>query len=97
MEFEIDASLDTEWKMTNAPIQVNNICYIAPLKKEFICGYVVPHGQFEYLYFNDWNYEQFVFAIQKKVDGYNFVRILDKKSEKNSALLILREAKPYES
>lgn len=97
MEFEINANLDAEWRMTDAPIQVNDICYIIPLQQEFICGYIIPHEQFEYLYFNNWEYEHFVFAIQKKENGHNYARVLDKKSEKVSALHILRKAKPYES
>ena len=97
MEFEIEANLDTEWKMTNDPIIVHDVCYIIPLKQEFVCGRVIPHEQLEYLYFNSWDYKSFVFAIQKKENGHNYVRVLDKRSEKVSALLILRKARPHES
>ena len=97
MEAKNIGTIDLEWKNIDSIIKLNNICTINPLEQEFLCVYIVPYKQFEYLYFSSFNFKDTVFAVQTNMNGQNYVKILDKKPEKIFALRLYKKARQNES
>ena len=97
MELNITATIDTEWSVIDTPIKLYDVCLIASLKQEYLCGYIVPYEQFEYLYFGGIDSEDKIFAVQTKMNGRNYIKVLDKKPEKIFALRVFKKAMQNES
>ena len=97
MDYNTIAAIGSEWKTTERSIQIDDVCIVIPLKQEYLCSYKVSYKQFDYLYFGSFDYKKHLFAIQVKQNGQNYVRILDKKSEKIFALRLYKKARQYES
>ncbi len=97
MEVNIATTIDPEWKPINTPIELNDVCIVSPLEQEFLCVYIAPYEQFEYLYFSSFDFKDTIFAIQINMNGQNYVKILDKKPEKIFALRLYKKARQNES
>ena len=97
MELNITATIDTEWSVIDTPIKLYDVCLIASLKQEYLCGYIVPYEQFEYLYLGSIDDEGKLFAVQTKKDGKTYAKVLTKESDKTFALRIFKKARQNES
>ena len=97
MDYEITATIGPEWQPIDKPIQVNDVCAIASLKQEYLCGYKTPYEQFEYLFFGNLYSDDLLFAVQTKVNKQYYVRVLNKKPEKVFALRLFKKVRQNET
>ena len=72
--------LHPEWTITE-PIELDDICILESTEQEFLCSKIIPYEQFEYLYFGSFDFKDILFAVQYKLDGKNYVKVLSEKPQ----------------
>lgn len=97
MDYEIAATISSEWKKIDKPIQLSDICILASRGQEFLCVYIAPYERFEYLYFGSFDCKNKLFAVQTKQDGQYYIRTLDKEPEQEFAFRLYKKARQNES
>ena len=71
--------LHSEWMITE-PIELDDICILESTGQEFLCSKIIPHEQFEYLYFGSFDFKDTLFVVQYKINDANYARVLAEKS-----------------
>lgn len=89
---ETRKTLYSEWTITE-PIELDDICVLESTGQEFLCSKIIPYGEFEYLYFGSFDFNDILFAIQYKQDGKNYMRVLTDKPEQIYAFDVYKEHK----
>ncbi len=79
-----------EWTITE-PIELDDICVLESTGQEFLCSKIIPYGQFDYLYFGSFDFNEILFAIQYKQDGKIYTRVLTDKPEQMYAFNVYKE------
>lgn len=81
--------LHSEWMVTE-PIELDDICVLESTGQEFLCSKIIPYEQFEYLYFGSFDFGDVLFAVQCRVDGKNYVKVLTEKPQQEYAFNIYK-------
>lgn len=83
---------NSKWTIIK-PIQLLDIGVSELSGREVMCIEIIPSLQCEYLYFSDVDGTTILFAIQKLIDGHNYVRVLMDKSEQQIAFDLYKRSK----
>ena len=86
---ECKKALHTEWSITE-PIKTDDICVLESTGQEFLCSKIIPFEQFEYLYFGSFDFKEILFAVQCRLDGKNYLKVLSEKSQQEFAYNLYR-------
>lgn len=81
--------LHTEWSITE-PIKLDEICVLESTGQEYLCSKIISYGQFEYLYFGSFDFEDILFAVQYKQGEKNYAKVLTRKPEQVYAFNIYK-------
>ena len=78
-----------EWTITE-PIELDDICVLESTKQEFLCSKIISYGQFDYIYFGSFDFNDVLFVIQYKQDDKNYTRVLTDKLEQEYAFNVYK-------
>ena len=81
--------LYTEWSITE-PIETDDICVLESTGQEFLCSKIIPFEQFEYLDVGSFDFKEILFAVQCRLDGKNYLKVLSEKSQQEFAYNLYR-------
>lgn len=82
-------ALYPEWTITE-PIELDDICFLASTGQEFLCSKIIPYGEFEYLYFGSFDFNEILFVVQHRLNDKNYVKVLTDESQKRNAFNIYK-------
>ena len=90
MNSEGNTLLKPDWTPAKT-IKVNDICTYQFLDQDFMCFKIIPYEQFEYLYFGSFDYKDTLFAVQIKMNGINYIKVLTEKPQQEFAFRLYKK------
>ena len=92
---ENNVVLKSDWTLVE-PIKIHDICILESRMQEFMCFDIIRYGQYQYLYFGSFDFENTMYAVQVEVDGKNYAKVLSEKPQQQFAFNLYKRKIPHE-